>query len=96
MIAIDTNVLVRFLTQEAHGQTRRAQCCFVTTPQRRGPQGDGWSEHEWAAHPQDPSTHTGHFSSFHAMSQNIHSYRELMMKESSIRRFSSLPAALAH
>ena len=42
------------------------------------------------------TAYTGHFSSFHAMSQNIHSYRELMMKDSSIRRFSSLPAVLAH
>lgn len=40
--------------------------------------------------------YTGHFSSFHAMSQNIHSYRELMMKESSIRWSASLPAVLAH
>ena len=40
--------------------------------------------------------YTGHFSSFHAMSQNIHSYRELMMKESSICRSASLPAVLAH
>ena len=36
---------------------------------------------------QDPSAHTGHFSSFHAISQNIHSYRELMTNDSSIRRF---------
>ena len=44
-----------------------------------------------------PSTfYTGHFSSRQAMSQNIHSYRELMMKESSIRRNSSFPAVLAH
>ncbi len=44
-----------------------------------------------------PSTfYTGHFSSRQAMSQNIHSYRELMMKESSILRSSSFPAVLAH
>ena len=43
-----------------------------------------------------PPSHTGHFSSFHAISQNIHSYRELMTNDSSIRRFSSLPAVLAH
>lgn len=44
-----------------------------------------------------PSTsYTGHFSSRQAMSQNIHSYRELMMNESSIRRNSSFPAVLAH
>jgi hypothetical protein len=41
-------------------------------------------------------SYTGHFSSFHAISQNIHSYRELMMNDSSIRRFSSFPAVLAH
>jgi len=40
--------------------------------------------------------YTGHFSSFHAISQNIHSYRELITNASSIRRFSSLPAVLAH
>ena len=45
---------------------------------------------------QDPSVHTGQVSSFHAISQNIHSYRELMTNDSSIRRFSSLPAVLAH
>ena len=45
---------------------------------------------------QDPSAHTGQVSSFHAISQNIHSYRELMTNDSSIRRFSSLPAVLAH
>ena len=33
--------------------------------------------------------HTGHSSSFHAISQNIHSYRELITKASSIRRLSS-------
>ena len=43
-----------------------------------------------------PPSYTGHFSSFHAISQNIHSYRELMTNDSSIRRFSSLPAVLAH
>ena len=42
------------------------------------------------------SRHTGHFSSFHAISQNIHSYRELMTNASSMRRFSSFPAVLAH
>ena len=46
--------------------------------------------------PAAPPSYTGHFSSFHAISQNIHSYRELMMKDSSIRRFSSFPAVLAH
>src|SRR6185295_10127973 len=46
--------------------------------------------------PGPPSPHTGHFSSFHAISQNIHSYRELVTNDSSIRRFSSLPAVLAH
>lgn len=45
---------------------------------------------------QDPSTYTGHSSSFHAISQNIHSYRELITKASSMRRFSSFPAFLAH
>ena len=40
--------------------------------------------------------HTGHSSSFHAISQNIHSYLELTTNDSSIRRFSSLPAVLAH
>jgi hypothetical protein len=43
-----------------------------------------------------PPSYTGHFSSFHAISQNIHSYRELITNDSSIRRFSSLPAVLAH
>ncbi len=42
------------------------------------------------------TSYTGHFSSRQAMSQNIHSYRELMMNESSIRRNSSFPAVLAH
>ena len=45
---------------------------------------------------QDPSAHTGQVSSFQAISQNIHSYRELMTNDSSIRRFSSFPAVLAH
>ena len=45
---------------------------------------------------QDPSVHTGQVSSFHAISQNIHSYRELRTNDSSIRRVSSLPAVLAH
>jgi len=40
--------------------------------------------------------YTGHFSSFHAISQNIHSYRELMTNASSIRRFSSFPAVFTH
>ena len=39
--------------------------------------------------------HTGHSSSFHAISQNIHSYCELITNDCSIRRFSSLPAVLA-
>ena len=43
-----------------------------------------------------PVDYTGHFSSFQAISQNIHSYRELMTNESSMRRFSSSPAVLAH
>lgn len=30
MIAIDTNVLVRFITQDDPGQTRRVQRCFAT------------------------------------------------------------------
>jgi hypothetical protein len=42
------------------------------------------------------ANYTGHSSSFHAISQNIHSYRELITNDSSIRRFSSLPAVLAH
>lgn len=42
------------------------------------------------------TSYTGHFSSRQAMSQNIHSYRELMMNKSSIRRNSSFPAVLAH
>ena len=48
------------------------------------------------ASPGPPSLHTGHSSSFHAISQNIHSYRELATNDSSMRRFSSLPAVLAH
>ena len=43
-----------------------------------------------------PVDHTGHSSSFHAISQNIHSYRELITNDSSIRRFSVCPACLAH
>jgi hypothetical protein len=43
----------------------------------------GHSERVYAERP--PLAYTGHFSSFHAMSQNIHSYRELMIKDSSIR-----------
>lgn len=38
---------------------------------------------------------TGHRSSRHAMSQNIHSYRELIRKASIIRAFSAVPASLA-
>lgn len=34
MIAIDTNVLVRFLTQDDPDQTRRVQRCFATTKDR--------------------------------------------------------------
>jgi hypothetical protein len=40
--------------------------------------------------------HTGHSSSFHAISQNIHSYRELIMNASSIRFFSACPASFTH
>lgn len=40
--------------------------------------------------------YTGHSSSFHAISQNIHSYRELITNASSILRRSSLPAVFAH
>ncbi len=39
--------------------------------------------------------HTGHFSSFQAISQNIHSYFELRRNDCSIRFFSSWPAVLA-
>ena len=39
--------------------------------------------------------HTGHFSSFQAISQNIHSYFELIRNACSIRFFSSCPAVLA-
>jgi len=46
--------------------------------------------------PEAPPSYTGHSSSFHAISQNIHSYRELITNTSSIRRFSSLLAVLAH
>ena len=45
----------------------------------------------WAS----PHPHTGHFSSFQAISQNIHSYCELIKKACSIRFFSSCPAVLA-
>ena len=56
-----------------------------------------WLHAERASQPWPPSlSYTGHFSSFHAISQNIHSYRELATNDSSIRRFSSLPAVLAH
>src|SRR2546422_7597943 len=44
-----------------------------------------------AARRQDPHRiefHTDHDSSFHAISQNIHSYRELMMNACSMRAFS--------
>src|SRR2546426_1105678 len=40
--------------------------------------------------------HTGHDSSFHAISQNIHSYRELMMNACSMRAFSPSLAFFAH
>jgi hypothetical protein len=43
-----------------------------------------------------PVDYTGHFSSFQAISQNIHSYRELMTNELSMRAFSSSPAVFAH
>lgn len=39
--------------------------------------------------------HTGHFSSFQAISQNIHSYLELMRNACSMRFFSSCPAVRA-
>ncbi len=39
--------------------------------------------------------YTGHFSSVHAISQNIHSYRELITKACSIRCRSSRPAVRA-
>jgi hypothetical protein len=42
-----------------------------------------------------PSPHTGHFSSFQAISQNIHSYFELMRNACSMRFFSSCPAVRA-
>lgn len=40
--------------------------------------------------------YTGHCSSVHAISQNIHSYRELITNASSMRRRSSAPAVSAH
>lgn len=40
--------------------------------------------------------YTGHCSSFHAISQNIHSYRELITNASSILRFSAAPASFTH
>src|SRR5207244_10745711 len=40
--------------------------------------------------------HTGHDSSFHAISQNIHSYRELMINACSMRAFSPSLAFFAH
>src|SRR5437016_11491841 len=40
--------------------------------------------------------HTGHDSSFHAISQNIHSYRELLMNACSRRTFSPSVACFAH
>src|SRR5437660_2363002 len=40
--------------------------------------------------------HTGHDSSFHAISQNIHSYRELLINLCSRRTFSPSVACFAH
>ena len=40
--------------------------------------------------------YTGHDSSFHAISQNIHSYRELMRNTCSSRTFSTSLARFAH
>src|SRR5437016_5191961 len=56
-------------------------------------------EHVKAARRQDPHLiefHTGHDSSFHAISQNIHSYRELMINAFSMRTFSPSLAFFAH
>src|SRR5947209_10469188 len=56
-------------------------------------------EHVRVMRRQDPHLiefHTGHDSSFHAISQNIHSYRELMMNACSIRAFSPSLAFFAH
>src|SRR3989442_5753185 len=52
-----------------------------------------------AARRQDPHRiefHTDHDSSFHAISQNIHSYRELMMNACSMRAFSPSLAFFDH
>src|SRR5205807_4564887 len=56
------------------------------------------SEHVRVMRRQDPrlNSYTGHDSSFHAISQNIHSYRELMMNACSIRAFSPSLACFAH
>ncbi len=47
------------------------------------------------ARPPPSPLHTGHFSSFQAISQNIHSYFELIRNACSIRFFSSCPAVRA-
>ena len=70
------------------GQTARVQ---------RGPsQAARCASNGTALLPCPSSRHTGHLSSFHAISQNIHSYLELITNDSSILRFSSLLAVLAH
>ena len=72
---------------------------------RVGPSLRAWAEHilivrglraQGPARRSLPSFHTGHSSSFQAISQNIHSYRELITNASSIRFFSADPAFFAH
>jgi hypothetical protein len=70
----------------------------------RDPLGDGWRLNDTrlfstlniGESATGPALHTGHSSSFHAISQNIHSYRELMRNASCIRFFSASPASWAH
>jgi hypothetical protein len=79
---------------------------YLRRERRVGPSLRAWAEHILIvrvarAHGNDaachaPNIHTGHSSSFQAISQNIHSYRELITNASSIRFFSADPAFFAH
>ena len=74
----------------SHGETQQVQ-----TPRSSlgAPVGAVLVSARARSHPSPP--HTGHFSSFQAISQNIHSYFELIRNACSIRFFSSCPAVRA-
>ena len=88
--AVATNVRRHCLRDGVASFRRQAEA------KHRAANGALWLHAERAAQLWPALSHTGHFSSFHAISQNIHSYRELITNASSIRRFSSFPAVLAH